>query len=147
MRPIVFAVAAAILLCAGMARGEESQQTPLDPAEPPVRTPDFSDENLMQLFRPEDPRPAVERRVRWSFGGVEFRGLGTRWKIGYLPILWPLPGSVATTNRQMIDPFLLNQTEFAMTPRAFRRGRGINSEMRRIEKLDRERAKVVATPE
>ena len=54
---------------------------------------------------------------------------------------------VERTNREMIDPFVLTGTEFATTPRTFNTRRAISSELRRIERLERSRHSVVATPE
>jgi hypothetical protein len=143
MRPI--ALAFAVLLTCGTVAAQEAPATSTAEAEAPA--PDYSDQSLMRLFRPEDPRPPVDRRVTWRLGSVEFRALNMRWKIAFFPFLPPLPGSVPTTNRQMIDPFLLNGTQYATTPRTFQTRRNISAELRRIEKMERDRGKVVATPE
>jgi hypothetical protein len=143
MRP--FALLLTILLATAAAAQEAVPPSIVTPA--PAPAPDYSNDSLMRLFRPEEPRQAPERRFHWTFGGVEFRALNMRWRIAYLPILPPLPGSVPKTNREAIDPFVLTGTEFAMTPRTFKTRRLINSELRRIERMERERGKVVATPE
>ena len=142
MRPIVLALVT-LVAAASLAAQEAS---PADAATVTPK-PDYSTQSLMRLFRPEDPRPPVEKRFTWHFGSVEFKALHMRWRIAYLPIVAPLPGSVPRTNREMIDPFALTGTEFATTPRTFRTRRAMSSEMRRIERLERERAHVVATPE
>lgn len=60
---------------------------------PPQRI-DASPERLRQFVAsiPEPP-PKPPRKVIFRFGQIEFRALGMRWRIGYLPIETPLPGT------------------------------------------------------
>lgn len=110
--------------------------------ETPVANPDFSRDKLMKILSAEEPRPPRQRRIKHSFGSIEFRAWGMDWRIGYLPIMMPLAGSRRTTSKEWPDAFTLTGTEFASPPRTWRRQRAINSELRRIERLERERAKV-----
>lgn len=113
---------------------------------PPEGTRDFSRGTLLRLFSEDEDPPSREGNVQWSFGAVEFKAAGMRWKIGYLPFMVPLPGSLMTTTGwNLPDPFLLTNTEFATMPRNFRDRREMNSEMKRIERLSK-RATVKVEP-
>src|SRR5215210_6382965 len=81
---------------------------------------DVSRENLQKFVAsiPEPPPPRP-RNVTFHAGAIEFRALGMRWRIAYLPILPPLPGTRPTTTREWPDPFALTQTSIATTPRSW----------------------------
>ncbi len=116
--------------------------------EPQTKQPDYSRETLIRIFSNEPEREKVEARVRYSFGAIDFRAFGMRWRVGYLPFFMPFPGSMPWVNGQRWpDPFLLTGTEFATTPRTFRQQRNMNAELKRIEKKVREAQKVKVQPE
>jgi hypothetical protein len=132
------AVVLATLLIAAQAVAQEEE-----PSSPP---PDYSKETLVRLFADievEDERPRVQHR----FGAVDFRAFGTRWRVGYLPFMAPLAGSMPWVNgERWPDPFRLSGTTFPHTPRTWNQRRQLNSELKRIEKLTK-RATIVAKPE
>lgn len=111
--------------------------------EEPATNPDYTKPTLMRIFSVDDTPPKRERRVKVRAGGVEFRALGMDWRIGFLPFLPPLVGSRNTTSKEWPDAFSLTGTEFASPPRTWRQRRALSSELRRIERLERKRAKVV----
>lgn len=111
--------------------------------EKPPETPDPSKPTVMRVFTADEKEPVRERRVKFTPGAVEFRALGMDWRISYLPILMPLAGSRMTTSREWPNAFALTGTEFATPPRTWRERRAISAELRRINRLDRKRAKVV----
>lgn len=120
--------------------------SPMLAQETTSSAPDYSKDTLLRLFAEGEERAAGERNVTWSFGQVEFKAMGMRWKIGYLPFLVPLPGSyMDTTGWDLPDPFLLTRTEIATTPRTFRDRRAMSAEMKRIDRLTR-RATVKVEP-
>ncbi|HJQ41027.1 MAG TPA: hypothetical protein VKB93_28145 [Thermoanaerobaculia bacterium] len=104
----------------------------------PPRQIDATQETLRKFVAsiPEPP-PKPPRKVTFHFGSIEFRALGMRWRINYLPIATPLPGSGFTTTHQWPDAFALTNTPIAMTPRSWHTQRQVNAEMRRIEKTER----------
>jgi hypothetical protein len=112
-------------------------------ADPP--TPDYSQEKLRQIFAHSDEeRPKAQPVVRWGLGAVEFKAFGMDWRIVYLPIAMPFSGSVRGTDpwSKFPDPFALTGTEFASTPRTWQDKREVSKERRRIERSERDRAKV-----
>ena len=110
--------------------------------------PDYSRDTLLEIFMNTPEREETEPRVRVSFGAIEFRAIGARWKIGYLPFFMPLPGSMPWVNGQRWpDPFALTGTEIARPPRTWRDQRALSSELRRIERRIRETSTVQVTPE
>ncbi|HVS33851.1 MAG TPA: hypothetical protein VMS98_20615 [Thermoanaerobaculia bacterium] len=131
------AVALALFLVAAPVAAQE---------EPPFPPPDFSRDTLIRLFEEievEDDRP----RVRHRFGAVDFRAFGTRWRVGYLPFMAPLPGSMPWINgERWPDPFRLSGTEIPHTSRTWNQRRQLSSELKRIDRLTR-RATIVAKPE
>lgn len=120
--------------------------------EQPAPVPaDYSRDKLIQIFSNEPVKGKVEPRIEWGFGFINFKALGMRWKIGYLPIMVPLNGSIAWRSNgafgALPDPFILTNTQIASPPRTWKRGREMNAELKRIERLDRERAKITVNPE
>jgi hypothetical protein len=111
-------------------------------------TPDYSKERLLHILSAEIEREEVEPRVQFHVGAIDFRAAGARWRIGYLPFMVPLPGSMPWVNEyRYADPFLLTNTEIASPPRTWRTNRARNAELRRIERLTRESATVTVKPE
>lgn len=105
---------------------------------------DYSRETLVRLFAENEQREDRPRRVDFGFGTIDFRAFGMRWHIGYLPFLRPFPGTVPTTHGvARVDPFVMTGVELPYTPRTWREGRQLNAELKRIERTERERAKVV----
>ena len=135
-----------ILLLVTTSAAAQSSFTPEPP--PPVEI-DLSRDTLLELFadipeREEDP----DTYFRHRFGSVDFRALGVRWRIGYLPMFVPLSGSQPWLNSQRWpDPFTLTGTQLPNTPRSFRRGRALNAELRRINKITKDAATVTVKRE
>lgn len=106
---------------------------------------DYSRDTLMRIFvaqAPREERPPVILHV----GRVEFTTLGLDWNVAYLPFLTPLHGTNPRVQQEMPDPFILTHTPIATGPRAARRNRrALNAELRRIERTERERAKIRVT--
>ena len=77
--------------------------------------PDYSRENLLRLFAQHEidlpPRPSA--RVQWHIGYVDFRALGMNWRVAYLPIMAPLPGTRMNETGRLPDPFALTNTAIA----------------------------------
>jgi hypothetical protein len=109
-----------------------------------TQPPDYSRNKLIQILANEPPKPA-ERKVDFGFGYVDFRALGMRWKVGYLPIMMPLYGSVPWAMNGafggMPDPFVQTGTEIPYTPRTWREIRDMNAELKRIERTERAKEK------
>ena len=134
------AVLIATLLLASSAAAQQSLRDP-DP-------PDFSRDTLLRLFAEGEEREDPEGRFSHSFGAIEFRAAGMRWRIGYLPFFVPLSGSQPWVNGQRWpDPFALTGTEIAQTPRTWRSQRAMSAELRRIERRIRETSTVRVQPE
>jgi hypothetical protein len=101
----------------------------------------FADDDAEKLkaFRDLNPdRPATGHAVQWHLGYVEFRALGMDWRIFYLPILPPVPGSGFQNTAKIPNAFDLTQTPYASTlPPMFDhdRSRAVEREYQRIEKL------------
>lgn len=110
-------------------------------------TPDYSREGLLRFFATSDVAAARPKSIEFHPGYVDFRALNMRWRFSYLPFLAPFPGSVRGTVPSLPDPFLLTHTEIPYTPRTWRDQRAYSGELRRIEKSERERAKIVVKPE
>lgn len=112
-------------------------------------TPDYSRDTLLRLFADagNDIDDADMRAIRYRLGSVEFRALGTSWRFNYLPIMIPFSGTGAGFNGEITntlpDPFMLTNTQIATSPRAWRTQRQKNAELRRIERTERERMRVV----
>lgn len=112
--------------------------------------PDYSREKLIQLFANEPIGEKVEPRVQFGVGYVDFRALRMRWRLAYLPLM-PLPGSIPWQMNgafgSIPSPFDLTHTEIASPPRTWRQTRDMNAELKRIERTERIKARVVAKPE
>lgn len=119
------------------------------PAQQQEPAPDFTREGLQRTFSmhvielPDRPPP----RVRFRAGALEFDFLGMDWRVAWLPILPPLPGTEQRTVIRLPDAFSLTGTEIARMPRSWHTQRAVNAELKRIEKSERERAKLKATTE
>jgi hypothetical protein len=105
--------------------------------------PDYTREKLTQIFSHviEAP-PKPDPTVNWHLGYVEFRALNMRWHISWLPLLAPLPGSIRGPVSAPLDPFAMTGTEIPYTPRTWRDKRAMSKELQRIERMERERAKI-----
>jgi len=111
---------------------------------PPPPTPDYSPDHLRQIFSTElGDEPVPQRNVRLGWGVVEFRAFGMQWRVGFLPLLAPLHGSVPGTTKVLPDAFSLNHLIIPGAPPIVERSSDMNRELRRIERL----TKVTATPE
>ena len=105
---------------------------------PPEDT-DYSRDTLLRLFADNPIREETDPRVRLSLGAVDFRVRGTRFRIGYLPFLTPMQGSMPWLNsHRWPDPFTLTGTEIPYTARTWRDERALSAEVRRIERRIRE---------
>ena len=121
-----------------------------DTTAPAAPQPDYSREKLTQIFSNEPVREPVEPNVQFHLGYIDFKALNMRWRLAYFPLL-ALPGSMPWAYNGAMgaipDPFELTNTQFASPPRTWRQLRDMNAELRRIEKSERAKAKVVAKPE
>ncbi len=100
--------------------------------------PDYSRENLQRFVAAIPEPPKHERNFRFYWGAVEFTTLGQRFRVG--PMM-PFSGSIMRTTQEWPDPFALTGTIIATPKRAWHTQRKINSELRRIDRLER-RAKI-----
>ncbi len=112
--------------------------------------PDYSRQKLTQIFSDEPVQEPVEPRVQFGQGFVDFRALRMRWRLAYVPLM-ALPGSIPWASNGAMgaipDPFALTHTEIASPPRTWRQVRDMNTELKRIEKSERTKAKVVTNPD
>ena len=110
--------------------------------------PDYSRDTLLRLFADAGNETDDDdmRAVRYRFGSVEFRALGTSWRLNYLPIMVPFSGTGPGFNGEITntlpDPFMLTNTQIATSPRAWRTQRQRNAELRRIDRTERDRARI-----
>jgi len=102
--------------------------------------PDYSRDSLQRFVMTIPEEPERERNVRFYIGGIEFRALGSNWRL--LSPMLPFSGTAFTTNRELPDPFSLTQTSVATSMRVWRTQRQRDAEMRRIEKTERAKVKV-----
>lgn len=108
----------------------------------PASSPDYSPERLRQIFSTElGDEPIPQRNVRIGFGVVEFRAFGMQWRVGFLPLLAPLHGSVPGTTKVLPDAFSLNHLVIPGGPPIVERSSDMKRELRRIERLTRMAAK------
>jgi hypothetical protein len=135
------------ILCFALTLSAHGQQPEQEPVPQPAA--DYSRDTLIEIFAnvPEREEDA-DAKFRHRFGAIDFRALGIRWRVGYLPFLMPLAGSMPWVNGQRWpDPFALTRTEIPMTPRTWRDRRAMNAELRRIERLTKEEAQIKVQPE
>lgn len=144
----------AMFLTAATAAAQTSAPTQPPPASIEISSssspppPDYSRDALLRLWADKPlPPPLPEHRVVFHDGVVEFRALNTRWRFNFLPFLAPLPGSYRRTNATMPDAFTMLGVEPPQTPRTWRDQRAVSKEMRRIERTERERAKIKVEPQ
>jgi hypothetical protein len=136
-----------ILIVATMAVTAAAQQNDDDIKQ--QQQPDYSRNTLIQIFA-ENPLPVnTVKKPDFGFGYVDFQALNMRWRVGYLPFLAPMYGSVPWAMNGafggMPDPFIATGTEIPQTPRTAAQNRAINSELKRIERTEREKAKAAKT--
>jgi len=112
----------------------------------PAMAQDYSKPTLMRILSNTVEPPPRGHRIQHRFGLVEFRALGMDWRVSYLPIMMPLAGSRMTTSKEWPDAFSLTNTPIASSPRTWRDRRSIAREIRRIDRLERKRGKVVVQP-
>jgi hypothetical protein len=121
-----------------------------DATAPTVEVPDYSREKLIQILANTPVPEPAEPRIQFGTGFVDFRALRMRWRLAYVPLM-ALPGSIPWQYNGAMgaipDPFELTHTEIASPPRTWRQLRDMNAELRRIERSERAKAKVVAKPE
>jgi len=104
---------------------------------PQSTQPDYSPDHLRQIFSttPGD-EPTPPRNVRLGFGVVEFRAFGMQWRVGFLPFLAPLHGSVPGTTRVLPDAFSLNHVSIpGGAPIEVERSADMRRELRRIARI------------
>ena len=101
---------------------------------------DYSKDTLLRLFVDAGGQER-ENPIRYRRGAIEFRALGTSWRFNYLPMM-PLSGTMGGVTQELPDPFALTGTQIATPLRAWRTRREINSELRRIEAMERAKVKV-----
>jgi hypothetical protein len=105
-----------------------------------AETRDYSKDTLLRLFI-NAAEQETENPIRYRRGAIEFRALGTTWRFNYLPMM-PMSGTLGGVSQEPPDPFALTNTVLATSPRAWRTRREINSELRRIEAMERAKVKV-----
>jgi hypothetical protein len=136
--------ARAFVIVLALAGNIAAQETPAPTA------PDYSRDKLIQMFANEPVREPVQPRVQFGIGYVDFHLLNMRWRLAYLPLM-PLPGSIPWQSNGAFgaipNPFELTHTEIASPPRTWKQKRDMNAELKRIERTERIKAKVVAKPE
>ncbi|HKO58851.1 MAG TPA: hypothetical protein VJ276_23490 [Thermoanaerobaculia bacterium] len=120
---------------AGAAAAQEQQNAP---------PPDFSRDRLREILTVDGGPPEPAGRIEFLPGAIVFRALGMRWRFNAFAA--PLPGSVRTTTGYDVDPFALTGTEIAQTPRTWVSRRAVNAELKRIDRTERERAKIKVNP-
>jgi hypothetical protein len=112
--------------------------------------PDYSRDKLIQLFADEPVIEPIPPRVQFGVGYVDFNALKLRWRLAYVPLM-PLPGSIPWQMNgafgSIPSPFELTHTEFPYPRRTWKQLRDMNAELKRIERTERIKAKVVAKPE
>ena len=145
MRAVQIASLLTVLLLAG---GRSFAQVP--PGDKTAPTPDYSRPTLVKILSNMPEEPERDRGTRFHFGSVEFRALGTRWRVAYLPIMMPFSGSVnygRGMGANFPNPFVLTGTQLPYTARSWQDRRAMSGELRRIERTEREREreKVKAT--
>ena len=114
-------IALLITLAAGIARA----QTTI--------APDYSREHLRQVFAANPVQE--ENKVHVNFGDIEFPGFGFNWRLGYLPFLAPLHGSVPGTTKVLPDAFSMNHVVFPGTRPVIIRDADMQREIVRIGRL------------
>lgn len=102
--------------------------------------PDYSRENLQRFVAAIPQEPEREPRIHFYWGAITFNALGQRFRIG-APVA-PLSGSIMRTTQEWPDPFSLTGTAIATPRRAWYTQRRVNSELKRIEKMERAKIKV-----
>jgi len=127
MRTIVFFLSTALFAVASSGQ-ETLKRTP-----PP---PDYSRPALNRIFLLDPPGDGPTPTIDTEVGAVRIRSRYSNFLLGYLPFFAPLPGSVPTTTRQMVDPFVMTGMAIPAGPRVMSRERA--RELRRIERLTRE---------
>jgi len=120
-------IALLITIVAGAARAQSAPQPPA--------APDYSPEHLRQIFTSDDQEPQPQRNFRIGLGVVEFHALGMDWRVGFLPFLAPLPGSVPGTTNVLPDAFSLNHVIFPGALPDIERSADERRELRRIARI------------
>ena len=107
--------------------------------------PDYSRDALLRLIVRAE-REEEEKAIEIDAASVRFKGLGTRWKFLFLPLLAPLPNSVRRTSSTLPNPFVEAGAEIAYRPGTWRDmrdlPRDLERELRRIKKSERARIRV-----
>lgn len=117
------------LLIAGTAAAQERERP---------RT-DYSRDRLLRLFV-EAGEENQKGPIRIEDGSLQFRAFDTIVRLPLGPVR-PLSGTFTNT-QQWPDPFVLTNTQIATSYNAWQTRREINAELRRIDRMERARAKV-----
>lgn len=120
------AILALVLLLAASAFAQEEPKA------------DYSRDKLLRLFA--EAGDDNDRGIRFNYGSVQFRALGTTWN--FTPIMLPFAGTRFGTTREWPDAFSLLNVPIATSPRAWRTQRAVNSELRRIDRVTKPKATV-----
>jgi hypothetical protein len=135
---LIMRTAAAVLALLIATTAAAQETTPAD-----APRPDYTREKLTQIFsHVVEAPPKPDPTVNWHLGDVEFRALNMRWRMSWLPLLAPLPGSIRGTVPGPLDPFAMTGTVIPYTPRTWHDQRSLSKELQRIERMERERAKI-----
>lgn len=110
-----FAVAL-LLLVAVSAFAQQAATVPAADELKKKPDPDYSKQQLLRMFVANE-KPAPDFAIDTSqVGAVKVRSPWLNLLFAYLPFYAPLPGSVPTTTRTMVDPFVMTHTEFPTRP-------------------------------
>lgn len=126
-----------VLALAAVAEAQEDIKQP--------QQPDYSRNKLIEIFSGDQPQPKPQPKVEIGFGYIDFQALNMRWKVGFLPILMPMYGSMPWAMNgafgSIPDPFIATGTEIPQTPRTWAQTRAMNAELKRIERTERAKEK------
>jgi len=113
--------------------------------EPATTRPDYSREALLHFVASNDIRmsPLPDHlppgRIQWHLGWMEFRALGMKWRIFYLPIAVPLAGSGLQNVANVPNPLEMTGTPFPASPQLYPdRSAAVDRELKRVLKLERQ---------
>jgi hypothetical protein len=141
MRPLACAFATLLLTSAILAE---------DP--PTAKKEDYSRDAMLRFVANNEikmsplPEHLPPGRIQWHLGWMEFRGLGMKWRIFYLPIAIPLAGSALHDHARIPNALELTGTPVATGPQLFPDPTSaVKREVKRVLKLERQ-ARMKAEP-
>lgn len=103
---------------------------------------DASPTKLLELLAETEEPPERPGRVEFHAGRIDVRAFGTRFGIGYLPIMPAFVGARFVGTKEWPDAFSMLGVQIPNTPQTWRRSRERNVELRRIERTSKVRMTV-----